>query len=80
MEHNGDTLRSGRSTNKVCELSYANIQQLENKGFKDATIKVEPRGDGTCIGKILNVVNFPYTILHERPTTMTEPGSYVLAI
>ena len=44
------------------------------------TIKVKLSGDGTCIGKRLNVVNFTYTILNEGNIAMTESGNYVLAI
>ena len=43
-------------------------------------IKVKISGDGTNIGKMLKIVNVPYTILNERDIAMSEKGNYILAI
>ena len=65
---------------KFTDSLKTQIQRLQEEGFYDTTIKVKLSGDGTCIGKRLNVVNFTYTILNEGKTAMTESGNYVLAI
>lgn len=65
---------------KFTDSLNSQIQWLQKEGFKDTTIQVKLSGDGTCIGKRLNVINFTYTIINERQTAMTESGNYVLAI
>lgn len=57
---------------KFADSLKSQIQRLQKEGFEDTTIKVKLSGDGTCIGKGLNVVNFTYTILNEGQTAMTE--------
>ena len=65
---------------KFADSLKAQVERLQKEGFNDTTIKVKLSGDGTCIGKRLNVVNFTYTILNEGNIAMTESGNYVLAI
>ena len=56
---------------KFTDSLKTQIQRLQKEGFDDTTIKVKLSGDGTCLGKRLNVVNFTYTILNEGKTAMT---------
>ena len=44
------------------------------------TIKIKLSGDGTNIGKGLTVVNFTFTILHEKDVVMREKGNYIIAV
>ena len=43
-------------------------------------IKITLSGDGTNIGKRINVVNITSTILNEKKTAMGEKGNYILAV
>ena len=44
------------------------------------TLKIKLSGDGTRIGKRLQLLNVTYTIINERKVAATEKGNYVLAI
>ena len=58
------------------------IRRLKSNGvIQDGeTIKVKVSGDGTNIGKRINVVNITFTILNEKQLAMSEKGNYILAI
>lgn len=43
-------------------------------------IQVKLSGDGTKIGKRLNVINITYTIINEKNRAMSEKGNYLLAV
>ena len=45
-----------------------------------SSLKIKLNGDGTNIGKGLTVVNFTFTILHEKDVAMGEKGNYILAV
>ena len=44
------------------------------------TIRIKLTGDGTQIGRGLNIVNFAFTILDEEETAMSARGSHCIAI
>ena len=58
------------------------IQRLQKNEVLDeaTTIKVKISGDGTNIGKRLQLENVTYTILNEKDAAMNEKRNYVLAI
>ena len=43
-------------------------------------VKIKVSGDGTRVGKRLQILNVTYTILNEGKVAMSEKGNYVLAI
>ncbi|CAH3146900.1 unnamed protein product [Pocillopora meandrina] len=63
------------------ESLQKHIVRLQKNGeINDGeTIKIKLSGDGTNIGKGLTVVNFTFTILHEKDVAMGEKGNYILA-
>ena len=44
------------------------------------TIRIKLTGDGTQIGKDLNIVNFAFTIIGEEEITMSIKGNHCIAI
>ena len=64
------------------ESLQEHIVRLQKNGeINDGeTIKIKLSGDGTNIGKGLTVVNFTFTILHEKDVAMGEKGNYILAV
>lgn len=64
------------------ESLQKHIVRLQKNGeINDGeTIKIKLSGDGTNIGKGLTVVNFTFTILHEKDVAMGEKGNYILAV
>ena len=43
-------------------------------------MKIKISGDGTKVGKRINIVNITYTILNEKNRAMSEKGNYLLAV
>ena len=43
-------------------------------------LKVKVSGDGTRVGKRLQILNVTFTIINERSVAATERGNYILAI
>ena len=64
------------------ESLQEHIVRLQKNGeINDGeTIKIKLSGDGTNIGKGLTVVNFTFTILHEKDVAMGEKGNYTDAM
>lgn len=64
------------------ESLQEHIVRLQKNGeINDGeTIKIKLSGDGTNIGKGLTVVNFTFTILHEKDVAMGVKGNYILAV
>lgn len=64
------------------ESLQEHIVRLQKNGEVNdgETIKIKLSGDGTNIGKGLTVVNFTFTILHEKDLAMGEKGNYILAV
>ena len=64
------------------ESLQKHIVRLQKNGeINDGeTIKIKLSGDGTNIGKGLTVVNFTFTILHEKDVAMGVKGNYILAV
>ena len=58
------------------------IRRLQKNGVlhKVTTGKVKISGDGTNIGKRLQLENVTYTILTEKDVAMNEKGKYFLAM
>ena len=50
--------------------------KLDNCG----TLRIKISGDGTRIGKRLQLLNVTYTIINEGNTAMSEKGNYVIAV
>ena len=64
------------------ESLQEHIVRLQKNGeINDGeTIKIKLSGDGTNIGNGLTVVNFTFTILHEKDVAMGVRGNYILAV
>ena len=52
----------------------------ENKIKPTATLQIKLSGDGTRIGKRLQLFNFTFSIINEGKCAATEKGNYILAI
>ena len=52
----------------------------ENKIEPNETLQIKLSGDGTRIGKRLQLFNFTYSIINEGKCAATEKGNYILAI
>lgn len=58
------------------------IKRLRKAGVLNPgeMVKVKISGDGTKVGKRLNIVNITYTIINEKNRAMSEKGNYLLAV
>ena len=58
------------------------VKRLHSAGVlkPSKTVQVKISGDGTKIGKRINVVNITYTIINEKNVAMSEKGNYLLAV
>ena len=74
-------LRTGRrNTSEFQGNCHTHIERLKDSGAikNREKIKLKLSGDGTNIGKRINVVNITFTILNEETLAMSEKGKYFL--
>ena len=66
---------------KLSDSLHDQLRRLHETGVDlNDIIKIKVSGDGTRIGKRLQLLNVTYTIINEEKIAMPEKGNYVVAV
>ena len=66
---------------KLSDSLHDQLKRLHETGVNlSDIIKIKVSGDGTRVGKRLQLLNVTYTIINEEKIAMSEKGNYVVAV